>query len=79
MESTESSIGLQQYWLILKRRWLPGSVVFASVFTLTCVSLLLQKPIYLAGGKLRFQKTSATLSNGIGQRNRTVKSFTGAE
>jgi uncharacterized protein involved in exopolysaccharide biosynthesis len=78
MESTESSLGFQQYWLILKRRWLPALVVFASVLALTALSLLLQKPIYLAGGKLRFQKTSATLSNGIGQRNRTVKSLAGA-
>ncbi|MBW4639632.1 MAG: polysaccharide biosynthesis tyrosine autokinase [Gloeocapsa sp. UFS-A4-WI-NPMV-4B04] len=74
MESTESSLGFQQYWLILKRRWLPGSVVFASVLALTVLSLLLQKPIYLAEGKLRFQKTSATpsltgLGKEIGQLN----------
>lgn len=68
MESTESSIGFQQYWQILKRRWLPASVVFASVFALTALSLLLQKPIYLAEGKLRFQKTSATTSiTGLGR------------
>ena len=47
MESTESSLGFQQYWLILKRRWLPASVVFASVLALTALILLLQ-PIYLA-------------------------------
>lgn len=74
MESTESSLGFQQYWLILKRRWLPASVVFASVLALTALSLLLQKPIYLAEGKLRFQKTSATpsltgLGKEIGQLN----------
>lgn len=60
MESTESSIGFQQYWLILKRRWLPASVVFGLVFALTAVSLLMQKPVYLAEGKLRFKKTSTT-------------------
>ena len=66
MESTESSLGFQQYWLILKRRWLPASVVFASVLALTALSLLLQ-PIYLAEGKLR-QKTSATPSlTGLGK------------
>lgn len=68
MESTESSIGFQQYWQILKRRWLPASVVSASVFALTALSLLLQKPIYLAEGNLRFQKTSATPSlTGLGR------------
>ncbi len=67
MESTESSIGFQQYWLILKRRWLPASLVFASVFALTALSLLLQKPIYVAEGKLLFKKTSPTSSiTGLG-------------
>lgn len=72
MESTESSIGLQQYWLMLKRRWLPASVVFGSVFALTALSLLWQKPTYLAEGKLLVKKTSTTPSltgvgRGIGQ------------
>lgn len=60
METTESSMGFQQYWLIMKRRWLPASVVFGSVFALTAVSLLLQNPIYLAEGKLLVKKTSST-------------------
>lgn len=67
MESTESSIGFLQYWLILKRRWLPASVVFASVFALTVLSLLLQKPVYVTEGKLLFKKTSTTSSiTGLG-------------
>ena len=60
MENTESSIGFQQYWLIMKRRWLPASVVFGSVCALTAVSLLFQSPIYLAEGKLLIKKTSST-------------------
>lgn len=68
MESTESSIGFQQYWLILKRRWLPALAVFVSAFTLIALSLLLQRPIYLAEGKLRFQKTDTTSSlTGVGR------------
>jgi uncharacterized protein involved in exopolysaccharide biosynthesis len=35
MESTESGIGFQEYWQILKRRWLPALAVFASVVALT--------------------------------------------
>ena len=66
MESTES-IGFQHYWLILKRHWLPASVVFASVFALTALSLLWQKPVYVAEGKLLFKKTSTTSSiTGLG-------------
>jgi len=68
MESTESSIVFQQYWLILKRRWLPASAVFVSVFALTVLSLLLQKPIYVAEGKLLFKKTDTTSSlTGLGK------------
>jgi capsular exopolysaccharide synthesis family protein len=68
MESTESSIRLQQYWLILKRRWLPASVVFVSVFAITALSLLSQKPVYIAEGKLVFKKTSTTSSlTGLGK------------
>lgn len=67
-ESTESSIGLQRYWLILKRHWLPASAVFGSVVALTAISLLFQKPIYEAQGKLLFRKTSATPSlTGVGK------------
>lgn len=68
MESTESSIGFQQYWLILKRRWLPASSVFVSIFALTALSLLLQKPVYVAEGKLLFKKMGATSSlTGLGR------------
>lgn len=68
MDSTESSTGFQQYWLILKRRWLPASAVFASVFTLTALFLSLQKPVYVAQGKLLLKKTSTTSSlTGLGK------------
>lgn len=67
-ESTESSIGFQRYWLILKRHWLPASAVFGSVVALTAISLLFQKPIYEAQGKLLFRKTSTTPSlTGVGK------------
>lgn len=67
-ESTESSIGLGQYWLILKRRWLPASSVFVSVFILVAIGLLSQKPTYIAEGKLLFKKASPTPSiTGLGK------------
>ncbi|MEG4111986.1 MULTISPECIES: polysaccharide biosynthesis tyrosine autokinase [unclassified Microcoleus] len=58
MESTESGIGFQQYWQILKRRWLPALVVFASVIALVSYSAIEEKPIYEAEGKLLFKKTT---------------------
>jgi len=58
MESTETGIGFQEYWQILKRRWLPALAVFASVLALTTYSTLKEKPIYEAEGKLLFKKTT---------------------
>ena len=58
MESSESGIGFQEYWQILKRRWLPALAVFASVLALTTYSTLKEKPVYEAEGKLLFKKTT---------------------
>lgn len=58
MESTETGIGIQEYWQILKRRWLPALAVFASVLALTTYSTLKEKPVYEAEGKLLFKKTT---------------------
>lgn len=58
MESTETGIGVQEYWQILKRRWLPAVAVFASVLALTAYSTLKEKPVYEAEGKLLFKKST---------------------
>lgn len=68
MESTETSIGLQHYWLILKRRWQPASSVFIAVVLLFSLSTLLEKPVYEAVGKLSLKKISPTSSlTGLGK------------
>jgi len=51
---------IQQYWFILKRRWLPASVVFASVSALTVLALAQQTDLYEAEGKLRFTSEDRT-------------------
>ena len=58
MESSESGMGFQEYWQILKRRWLPALAVFASVVALTTYGTLKEKAIYEAEGKLLFKKTT---------------------
>ncbi len=52
----------QQYWLILKRRWLLIAVVNGSVFALSALAAFRQKPIYEAEGKLLFNKTDRVSS-----------------
>jgi capsular exopolysaccharide synthesis family protein len=53
-------IDLQKYWLILKRNWLLGTVVWAIVVVLAILSASSKVPIYEASGKLRFKKQNAT-------------------
>lgn len=68
MDSPESALEFQQYLSILKRRWLPASVVFVSVVMLAVLGMLRQKPIYEAEAKLLFKKTSPTSSiTGLGK------------
>ena len=69
MQSTEH-IDFRQYWLAIKRRWLPATAVFASVVVLTALHTLLQKPIYEAKGKILIKKpnnvTSAITEENLG-------------
>ncbi|MGB3641571.1 MAG: lipopolysaccharide biosynthesis protein, partial [Rivularia sp. (in: cyanobacteria)] len=62
MESQESSLSLDKYWQVLKRRWVPGLAAFFPVFLLSLLSSSLKKPTYVAEGKLLFQRTNATSS-----------------
>lgn len=62
MESTESLIGFEQYWLILRRRWLPASVTFGAILLIAGLYAVLATPIYQAEGMLRFKKRDATTS-----------------
>jgi capsular exopolysaccharide synthesis family protein len=70
MGSTEHTeyIDLQQYWFILKRRWLPASAVLGFVLLLTALVTFLQKPVYQAQGELLFKKADSTSSlTGLGK------------
>jgi polysaccharide biosynthesis transport protein len=62
MEDTEEYIDLKQYWLILRRRWLPALIVMSSVTTLTALVTFLQKPIFEATGKVLLKKDSGISS-----------------
>lgn len=53
---------LQQYSLILKNRWSIITVVATTVFGLSALIALKQKPIYEAQGKLLFSKTDRVSS-----------------
>jgi polysaccharide biosynthesis transport protein len=71
MEDTEEYINLKQYWLILRRRWLPALIVMSSVTTLTALLTFLQKPVFESTGKVLLKKdsgiSSAIQSSGLGE------------
>ena len=70
MQSTEY-IDFRQYWLAIKRHWLPATSVFGLVVVLTALTTILQKPVYEAKGKLLIKKsnnvTSAIREEDLGQ------------
>jgi uncharacterized protein involved in exopolysaccharide biosynthesis len=67
MELQTSFISLDKYGQIIKRRWLPAVLAFFSVFVVVQLVTSLRKPIYVAEGKLRFQRTNTTSSlTGVG-------------
>ncbi|MGF2037681.1 MAG: GumC family protein [Nostoc sp. CmiVER01] len=61
-QDNEDTINFQQYWLIVKRRWLLIAIIIASVFGITGLVTFTQKPIYEAEGKLLFNKQSGISS-----------------
>ncbi|MGF1589060.1 MAG: GumC family protein [Pleurocapsa sp.] len=73
MNSSPSSFGTDQYWQIIKRRWLPGSVVFLSVLTLGVVATSLKQSIYEADAKLKFKGN--TVSSSLTEANRALGAF----
>jgi polysaccharide biosynthesis transport protein len=58
-QEDQDSIDIQQYWLILKRRWFLASVVMATVISATAFVTYTQKPVYESQGKLVFTKKDA--------------------
>ena len=69
-EDQDSSIDIQQYWLIFKRRWLVSSIVFVSVFGMAALVTYTTKPTYESEGKLVFTKkgVASSLTTNISQQ-----------
>ncbi len=51
---------IAQYWLVLKRRWLPAALVFALTTALAAAYTFRQTPIYQAKGQVILKKTNKT-------------------
>lgn len=57
-----------QYWLVLKRRWLPASIVLVILLVLSVVKTVMEKPSYQAIGDLVLKKNSTSSLTGIGNQ-----------
>ncbi|MEM8718516.1 MAG: polysaccharide biosynthesis tyrosine autokinase [Cyanobacteria bacterium P01_G01_bin.39] len=62
MNSAPKPFGSDQYWQIIKRRWLPGSLVFISILILGVVATTLKQSVYEAEAKLKFKGNSVSFS-----------------
>ena len=58
MEYKEYSSSLEKYFQILKRRWIPASIIFGIVFSSSFLAASLKEPVYVAEGKLRLRRTN---------------------
>lgn len=73
--SPEGTINLKQCWLIFKRHWLPASLTFLLVVTLSTLVGASKKPIYEAEGKLLIRKISSASSlTGVDQNTNELES-----
>ncbi|MEO0966790.1 MAG: hypothetical protein AAFX80_00310 [Cyanobacteria bacterium J06639_18] len=85
MEYQEYSSSLEKCIHILRRRWVPASIVFIIIFSSSFIFISTRKPIFVAEGKLRLQEinkasnTSDTakdlgnLDSNIEQKNISLK------
>ncbi len=61
MESRESiDLDLQKFWYIIKRRWLPATVIFTISVAVAGVLGSFKKPVFEAQGKLLIKKVNQT-------------------
>lgn len=74
MNASQPSLGTDQYWQILKRRWLPGSVVFLTVLTLGVAANTLKQSVYQADAKLKFKGN--TVSSSLTEVSKAIGALT---
>jgi capsular exopolysaccharide synthesis family protein len=57
-----------RYLSIIKRRWLPTSIIFLTLLALSIVKTVLETPVYQAGGQLVLKKNSTSSLTGVGSQ-----------
>ncbi len=73
--SHSDDLDLQNYWLVLKRRWLIASGIFLTSVALSGFVISLQRPTYEAKGKLLFQANRTNSLTGVDEKFRDLESI----
>ena len=63
--SFSDDLNLQKYWSVLRRRWLPITITFGLISTLSILSTLFDEPVYRAQGSLLFKSSRAPSLSGL--------------
>lgn len=69
-------IDFQQYWLVLRRRWLPAAAVLGTTIVTAAYIALSQESYYQAAGKVLFRNDRASDLTGLDSNLGTVDSLT---
>jgi polysaccharide biosynthesis transport protein len=70
-------VDLQQYWLVLKRRWKPAVAIFATTLAAASGLAAMQKPTYTSTGKLLLRTNRIPALTGLGNESVTGGSQSG--
>jgi polysaccharide biosynthesis transport protein len=73
--SHPDDLDLQNYWLVLKRRWLIASGIFLTSVALSGFVISLQRATYEAKGKLLFQANRTNSLTGVDEKFRDLESI----
>ncbi len=69
-------IDLQQYWLVLKRRWIPATAIFGVVVCLSIVAALSLDKVYQAEAKLLIKADRTAKLTGLENGTRKIEGLT---
>ena len=70
IKSEDLDIDFQQYWFVLKRRWLPAMSILGAVLLLVAVAVSMRKPSYTAEGKLLIKRDETSTLTGVGTQDK---------
>jgi capsular exopolysaccharide synthesis family protein len=72
----EEYIDFNKYWQVLKRRWIPATITFAGILTLSLVAALASEDVYQAEARLLIKPDQTSKLIGIDSGSGEIKGLT---